>query len=68
MKAPGFIAALICFEAEYRCFTKGILFISHSPSQNIVAPNHDETNTPTKKTKTKDVMNPRPAKQNEIKQ
>lgn len=60
-KLPGEIAALICLEAEYRCLTKGIRWMNHSPSQKSVEPNHDETNIPTKNTKSKDVMNPSPA-------
>lgn len=60
-RLPGEIAALICLEAEYICLTKGIRFINHSPSQKTVAPIHDETKTPTKNTKTKDVTNPNPA-------
>lgn len=58
---PGEIAALICLEAEYKCFTNGILFINHSPSQKKVPPTHDEANMPTKKIKANDVTNPRPA-------
>jgi hypothetical protein len=48
-------------EAEYKCFTKGIRFINHSPSQKMVEPIHDETKTPTKNTNTRDVTNPSPA-------
>lgn len=62
-KLPGEIAALICLEAEYICFTKGILLINHSPSEKRVAPVHDETKTPMKNTKSKDVINPSPASQ-----
>lgn len=58
---PGEIAELICLEAEYRCLTNGNFFIIHSPIQKTVAPSHDETKTPTRNTKTKDVTNPRPA-------
>lgn len=58
---PGEIAELICLEAEYRCFTKGIRFIIHSPNQKTVAPNHDEANIPTKNIKINEVMNPSPA-------
>lgn len=43
------------------CFTKGIFFMNHSPSQKTVAPIHDEANKPTKNIKVKDVTNPRPA-------
>lgn len=60
-KLPGEIAELICLDAEYICFTKGIRFINHSPIKNTVAPNHDEAKIPTKKIKIIDVMNPRPA-------
>ena len=58
---PGEIAALICLEAEYMCFTKGIHLINHSPSQKTEAPSHDEANMPTKNINNRDVMNPRPA-------
>ena len=61
---PGDIAALICFEAEYICLTKGIRFITHSPTEKTAAPIHDETKTPTKKTKSRDVINPSPANSN----
>lgn len=57
---PGEIAAVICLEAEYMYFTKGILFINHSPSQKTVPPTHDEANIPTKNMKASDVTNPRP--------
>lgn len=43
------------------CLTNGIRFINHSPSQKTEAPNHDETNTPTRNTKSNDVTNPSPA-------
>lgn len=43
------------------CLTNGIRFMNHSPTQKTVAPIHDETKTPTKNTKSKDVTNPSPA-------
>lgn len=55
------MAALICFDAEYMLFMKGILFINHSPNQKTVEPIHEEANIPIKNINTKDVMNPRPA-------
>jgi hypothetical protein len=58
---PGEIAALICLEAEYKCLMKGIRFMNHSPSEKTVPPIHDETKTPTRNTKSKDVINPSPA-------
>lgn len=58
---PGEIAVLICLEAEYICFTKGIRLINCSPSQKTVEPSHDEANIPTKKVKSTDVINPSPA-------
>lgn len=48
------------------CFIKGNRFINHSPSQNTVAPSHDEANTPTKNMKRIDVRNPRPAQDNNM--
>lgn len=35
--------------------------MSHSPSEKRVPPIQDETKTPTKNTKSKDVINPSPA-------
>lgn len=39
--------------------------MNHSPTQITVAPIHDETKTPTRNTKTKDVIKPSPAPQSE---
>lgn len=61
LQLPGEIAELICLEAEYMCFTKGIRLINQSPIQKTVAPNHEEANIPMKNTKINDVMNPSPA-------
>lgn len=35
--------------------------MNHSPSEKTAAPIHDETKTPTKNTKRRDVINPSPA-------
>lgn len=43
------------------CFTRGIRLMNHSPTSNTDAPIHDDTNTPTRNMKTKDVTNPSPA-------
>jgi hypothetical protein len=61
---PGEIAELICLDAEYKCFTNGILLINHSPTKKTVAPSHEEANIPMKSIKMSDVTNPRPGSNN----
>lgn len=58
------MAELICFEALYICRTNGILLMNHSPRPKTEVPNHDDMNTPTKKMKVIEVINPRPDQNN----